>query len=156
MKLRMFLMILPVLALGLLQPPPAVAQAEIIPDHFDFNAEQGLQGSFILLHQVSYAGLTLPAGAYSLSIISAGGWKLVTLTPEGSAAPVQARIKCPRALDHPTALILESNGEQSVLTAISFEQPGQLLQHLQLQGGRSRSVSPDAEQVPVSYTPQPK
>jgi hypothetical protein len=149
----MFLMACVVLILGLLKPLPGMAQAEIIPDHFDLTTEQGLQGNFILLHQVNYAGLTLPAGVYSLSVISAGGWNLVTLTPEGTAAPVHARIKCPSTYDRPTALILERDGEQSVLTAISFEQPGTILR---LQGRQSRPVSAEAEQVPVSYTPRSK
>jgi hypothetical protein len=130
-----------------------MAQAEIVPDHWDLITEQGFQGSFTLPHQVNYAGLTLPAGSYSLSIISAGGWNLVTLTPEGTAAPVHARIKCPSTYDHPTALILEPSGGQSVLTAISFEQPGTFLR---LQGARSAAVSSKAEVVPVSYTPRPR
>lgn len=144
---------IPAFALGLLQPPRCMAQAEIVPDHFDTITEQGFQGSFTLLHEVKYAGLTLPAGNYSLSIISAGGWNLVTLTAEGTAAPVHARIKCPSTYDRPTALILERSGDQSVLTAISFEQPGTILR---LQGARSRAVSAETEQVPVSYTPRPK
>ena len=155
MKSKMFFMACAVLALalGLLQPPRCMAQAEIVPDHFDLITEQGFQGSFTLLHQVNYAGLTLPAGTYSLSIISAGGWNLVTLTPEGTGAPVHARIKCPSTYDRPTALILERSGQQSVLTGISFEQPGTILR---LQGARSRAVSAEAEQVPVSYTPRPR
>jgi hypothetical protein len=149
MKFRMFLMVCAILALALLKSLPAMAQAEVLPDQFPSpHTVQGFQGSFTLLHQVNYAGLTLPAGAYSLSMLSVGGWNLVTLTPEGAAASTQAQIKCPSNFDHPTALILEPSGEQSTLTAISFEQPGNVLR---LQGEQNRPVSPEAEQVPVVY-----
>ena len=157
MKSRMFLVACVVLILGMLKSPPCNAQAEIAPDHFDtLTAEEAAVGShlgsFTLLHQVSYAGQTLPAGTYMLSVQRSGGWNLVTLTPEGTAASVQAiRIKCQPGFDHPTALVLERSGEQYVLTAISFEQPGALLQHLQLQGAQSPPISPDAERVRVSY-----
>src|SRR5215469_17190101 len=158
MKSRMFLMVCGVLMLGLLKSLPCIAQAEITPDHFDtLTAEEAAagrhQGSFTLLHQVSYAGQTLPAGTYLLSVQRSGGSNLVTLTPEGTAASVQViRIKCQPGFDHPTALVLERSGEQYVLTAISFEQPGELLQHLRLQGATSRPISPDSERVRVSYT----
>ena len=151
-------MVCAVLILGLLTSLPCKAQAEIDPDHFDtLTAEEAAVGShlgsFTLLHQVSYAGLTLPAGTYLLSVQRRGGWNLVTLTPEGTAASTQVvRIKCQPGFDHPTALILERSGEQHVLTAIAFEQPGELLQHLQLQGAPSRPISPDSERVRVSYT----
>jgi hypothetical protein len=153
----MFLMVSAVLILGLLKSLPCMAQAEIVPDHFDYlTAEEAAAGShlgsFTLLHQVSYAGQTLPAGAYLLSVQPSGGGNLVTLTPEGTAASVQViRIKCQPAFDHPTALILERSGEQYVLTAIRFEQPGEPLKHLQLQGAPSRPVSPDSERVQVAY-----
>ena len=158
MKFRMFVMVCAVLILGMLNSLPCEAQAEIVPDHFDtLTAEEAAagnhQGTFTLLHQVSYAGQTLPAGTYLLSVQRNGGWNLVTLTPEGTAASIQiVRIKCQPGFDHPTALVLERNGEQHVLTAIAFEQPGELIQHLQLQGAPSRPISPDSERVRVSYT----
>jgi hypothetical protein len=155
MKPRIFFMVGTVFVLGLLRSLTCMAQFEIVPDHFEPpTAEQAtragsLQGSFTLLHQVNYAGLTLPAGNYSLSILPRGGWNLVILRPKGTAASVQARIKCPSGLDHPTTLILEGSGEQSVLTAISFEQQQTILH---LQGGGSGTGSAGSEQVPVSYT----
>src|SRR5262245_53459678 len=139
MKFRMFLMVWAVLMLGLLKSLPCMTQAEIVPDHFDtLTAEEAAagshSGSFTLLHQVSYAGQTLPAGTYLLSVQRNGGWNLVTLTPEGTAASIQViRIPSQPGFEHPTALILERSGEQHVLTAISFEQPGELLKHLRLQ-----------------------
>jgi len=154
----MFLVACVVLILGMLKSPSCNAQAEIAPDHFDtLTAEEAAVGShlgsFTLLHQVSYAGQTLPAGTYMLSVQRSGGWNLVTLTGEGTAVSIRViRIKCPPGFDRPTALILERSGEQHVLTAISFEQPGELLQHLQLQGAPSRPISPDSEWVRVSYT----
>jgi hypothetical protein len=153
----MFFMVSALLILGLVRSLPCMAQAEIAPDHFDFRtaeeaAASSHQGRFTLLHEVSHAGQTLPAGTYLLSVQPGSGWNLVTLTPEGTAAPAQViRIKCPRGLDHATALIVERNGEQHVLTAIAFEQPGALLQHLHLQGAPGQPISPDAERVPVSY-----
>lgn len=163
MKSRMVFKVCAVLifVLGLLKPLPGMAQAEIAPDHFDtLTADEAAaaaspQGSFTLLHQVNYAGITLPPGVYSLSILRRGGWNLITLTPEGSAS-AQARIKCPSTLEHPTALILERNGAQSMLNAISFEEPGQLLQHLPLPGGYSEPPSEKSERVRVSYTPGPR
>src|SRR5215472_8635399 len=148
-KSRMFFMVCAVLILGLLKSLPCVAQAEIDPDHFEIE-HAIVAGSFTLLHQVTYAGVTLPAGVYSLSVLPLGGGNLVILTPKGTAASVQARIKCPSGFDQPTTLILERSGKQSVLTAISFEQRGTILH---LQDGRSGSgpVSPGSEQVPVSY-----
>jgi hypothetical protein len=154
----MFFMVCAVLALGLLKSLPCIAQAEIAPDHFDtLTAEQAatadsLQGSFTLPYQVNYAGQTLPAGVYSLLVQRGGGSNLITMTAKGTSTSVQARVKCHSGLDHPTALILERSGEQRVLTAISFEQPGHLLQHLQLQGANSRPISADSERVLVSYT----
>ena len=154
MKPKIFFIVRVMLVLGLLKSLPCMAQFEIVPDHFESpntepaTAAGSLQGSFTLLHQVNYAGLTLPAGEYSLSILPRGGWNLVTLTPKGTAASVQARIKCPSGFDHPTTLILEHSGGQSILTAISFEQQGTILH---LQGGRSGTVSAGSERVPVSY-----
>lgn len=146
MKSRMSFMVCAVV-LGLLKSLPGMAQAEINPDHF--NEEQVvLEGSFTLLHQINYAGLVLPAGVYSLAVLHAGGWNLVTLTPQGAAVSVRARIKCPLGFERPTTLILERSGEQSVLTGISFEQQGTILR---LQGGRSGAVSAGSEEVPVSY-----
>jgi hypothetical protein len=155
MKSRMFFMVCTVLVLGLLKSLPCMAQFEIVPDHFESPTAApatpagSLQGSFTLLHQVNYAGLTLPAGNYSLSILPRAGWNLVILRPKGTAASVQARIKCPSGFDHPTTLIFEGSGEQSVLTAISFEQQQTILH---LQGGGSGTGSAGSEQVPVSYT----
>ena len=150
MKPKIFFIVRVVLVLGLLKSLPCMARFEIVPDHFETPTTEPATaaGSFTLLHQVKYAGLTLPAGDYSLSIIPRGGWNLVTLTPKGTAASVQARIKCPSGFDHPTTLILEGSGEQSVLTGISFEQQGTMLH---VPGGRRGTVSARSEQVPVSY-----
>jgi len=86
-----------------------MAQFEIAPDHFDTPTIQqvspagtiatanqragGFQGQCTLLHEVSYAGVTLPPGTYSLSIRPHGSWDLVTLALKGSDAKIQAHVK---------------------------------------------------------------
>jgi len=141
-----------------------MAQFEIAPDHFDTPTIQqvspagtiatanqragGFQGQCTLLHEVGYAGVTLPPGTYSLSIRPHGSWDLVTLALNGSDAKIQAHLKPLSGAGRPTALILESNGQQHTLAGISLQQPRMALH---LQGAQSRAISADSELVPISY-----
>ena len=154
MKSRMFLTACAVLVAALLKSPPCRAQAEIAPDHFDSANEEpafalgSVQGKFTLAHQVNCAGLTLPPGAYSLSIRSLDGGTLVTLTPEGTMAAIQARVESPSAADRPIALILERIGQQRVLVGFSVQNSGTVLR---LQGVASQPASWNSEMVPIVY-----
>ena len=164
MKSRTFLTVSSTLALALLKSLPCMAQFEIAPDHFDTptikqvspagtiaTANQragGFQGQCTLLHEVGYAGVTLPPGTYSLSIRPHGSWDLVTLALNGSDAKIQAHLKPLSGAGRPTALILESNGQQHTLAGISLQQPRMALH---LQGAQSRAISADSELVPISY-----
>lgn len=159
MKSTMFLTVCVVLVAALLKSPPCMAQAEIAPDHFDspstepVSAVGSVQGKFTLLHQVNCAGMTLPAGAYSLSIRSLDGGTLVTLTPKGTMAAIQARVESRSAADRPIALILERIGQQRVLVGFSLQDSGTVLR---LQGLPSQPVSWKSEMVPIVYPTRPR
>ena len=160
MKSRMFLAAGAMLVAALLKSPLCMAQAEIDPDHFDspstepMSAVGSVQGKFTLLHRVNCAGLTLPSGAYSLSVQSLDGLTLVTLTPEGTmAAAIQARVETLSATDRPIALILERIGQERVLVGFSVQDSGTILR---LQGGRRQPVSWKSEMVPIVYTTRPR
>lgn len=160
MKSRMFLAAGVVLVAALLKSPPCMAQAEIAPDHFDSSSTEpvsmvgSVQGKFTLLHQVNCAGLTLPSGAYSLSVRSLDGGTLVTLTPEGTtAAAIQARVESLSATDRPIALVLERIGQEHVLVGFSLQDSGTVLR---LQGVPSQPVSWKPEMVPIVYAIRPR
>ena len=160
MKSRMFLMVCTVGVLALLKSTQCMAQAEIDPDHFEQNVESALaaktidnanpaasfQGRFILRNEVNYAGETLPAGTYSLSISSRDGWKLVTFTQQETATRMQMRMKSLPGSSRPNALIVERAGRQSVLTGISLQKPATMLYP---ETGPSQPISPDSEMVPI-------
>jgi len=154
MKSRMFLTACAVLVAALLKSPSCMAQAEIAPDHFDSPSEEPafpnskVQGKFTLLHQVNCAGLTLPAGAYSLSITSLDGETLVTLAPSGTVAAIQARVESLSAVARPIALILERIGQQRFLVGFSLQDSGTVLR---LQGMPSQPASQKSEMVPIVY-----
>jgi hypothetical protein len=158
MKSRMLLMVCAVLVAALLKAPPCMAQAEIAPDHFDspgtepVSAAGSVQGKFTLLHQVNCAGMTLPAGDYSLSIRALDGGTLVTLTPSGTMAAIQARVESLSAADRPIALIVERNGQQRVLVGFSSRDSGTVLR---LEGVPSQPVSWKSEMVPIVYATRP-
>lgn len=154
MKSRMFLTACAVLVAALLKSPPCMAQAEVNPDHFDSPNEEpalavgSVQGKFTLAHQINCGGLTLPPGAYSLSIRSLDGGTLVTLTPEGTTAAIQARVESLSAADRPIALIVERIGQQRVLVGFSVQNSGTVLR---LQGVASQPASWNSEMVPIVY-----
>ena len=164
MKLRMLLILCTTLVLTLSKSVPCMAQFEIAPDHFDSpdieqisragtiaktkQAAGSFQGRFTLLHEVNYAGVTLPPGTYSLSIRSRGSWDLATLVLNGSDARIQTHLKRLSGTDGPTALVLERTGPQRTLTGISFHEPGTILY---LQGAQSRTIPAESEVVPVSH-----
>src|SRR5262249_10573545 len=108
----------------------------------------GFQGQCTLPHEVSYAGVTLPPGTYSLSIRPHGSWDLVTLALKGSDAKIQAHVKPLSGAGRPTGLILESNGQQHTLAGISLQQPGMAPY---LRGAQSRAISAESELVPISH-----
>ena len=154
MKSRMFLSVCAVLVAALLKSPACMAQAEIAPDHFDSPNEEpafsmgSVQGKFTLLHQVNCAGMTLPAGAYSLSIRSLDGETLVTLTPNGTMAAIQARVESLSTAARPIALILERIGQQRFLVGFSLQDSGTVVR---LQGIPSQPASWKSEMVPIIY-----
>jgi hypothetical protein len=163
MKSKTLLTICSALALMLLKSVPCWAQAEINPDHFDAAsveqvsragsvaptspAASTFQGRFTLLHEVTYAGLTLAPGTYCLTIRSGGSWDSITLIPKGATARIQARVETRSGAGRPAALILERDGQRRTLTGISM-QPGMMLY---LQGARSQTTSVDSELVPIFY-----
>ena len=161
MKPAMFLAVGAVLVAGLLKSPPCMAQAEIAPDHFDSPSTEpasvlgSVPGTFTLLHQVNCAGLTLPAGAYSLSIRSLDGATLVTLTPARTmaGAAIQARVESLSTADHPIALILERIGQQRVLVGFALQDSGTVLR---LRGVPSQPVPWKSEMVPIVYATRPR
>ena len=128
---------------------PALAQWEVSPDHFENSENQpatgSFQGSCTLLHEVNYAGLTLPPGSYSLSIRSHGSWDLVTLVRNGGDSRIQARVQPLSGAGPPTALVLERTGQQYRLTGISMQQ-GMMLD---LHGAQNRKISAESELVPI-------
>jgi len=163
MKSRMFSLLGSVLILVLFKSLPCMAQAEIVPDHFDefsalsFEQTAGVQtiaagnpasfqGRFTLLHEIHCQGKTLPAGTYSLSILPREGWNLVTFTPQGAAGNMQMRMKSSPGSRRSTALILESVGGQSVLTGISLQKAGRVLYP---ETAPSQPISPESELVPI-------
>ena len=162
MKSRILQTIVPVLLVMTLAPALGWAQAEINPDHFDNSENEqvsrvrtipmanqavgSFHGRFTLLYQVTYAGLTLSPGTYSLSIQSRGSWVLITLIPQGTAARIQTRAKSPSGASRPTALVLERSGQQRTLTSISLQKPGMVLH---LQGAQSRTATAESELVPI-------
>jgi len=164
MKLRMLLVAACMLVWAALQPAPIQAQSEVSPDHFEMtNVEplaqpahtdsanrdgEDFRGNFTLRFRVTYAGLTLQPGEYSVSIHSSGKKDVVTLTLKGSAARVQAVAMSRTAADGPSALILEHAGRQRTLTAINMEKAG-ITVHLQTSQKRSNSAG--IEFVPISY-----
>jgi len=128
---------------------PALAQFEVSPDHFENSEIQtatgSFQGSCTLLHEVKYAGVTLPPGTYSLSIRSHGSWDEVTLVGNGGNSRIQARLQPVSGAGPPTALVLERTGQQYRLTGISLQQ-GMMLD---LHGAQSRKIAAESELVPI-------
>jgi hypothetical protein len=127
---------------------PALAQFEISPDHFENETQTAtgsFQGSCTLLHEVNYAGLTLPPGNYSLTIRSHGSWDLVTLVRNGGDSRIQARVQPLSGAGPPTALVLERTGQQYRLTGLSLQQ-GKMLD---LHGAQNRQISAESELVPI-------
>jgi hypothetical protein len=165
MKLRMLFVTGCMLVWAASQPAPCRAQSEIDPDHFEMtsvepfpqpvnagtaNPDDGdFRGSFTLRFSVSYAGLTLQPGDYSVSIHSSGKRDIVTLTPKGSATRLQALATSRTAADGPSALILERTGRRRTLAAINMEKPGITVR---LKASQKRSHSSGIEFVPISYT----
>jgi hypothetical protein len=145
MKFRFYKFYKPIYLLMAMLALPALAQWEVSPDHFENSPTGTFQGNCTLLHEVNYAGVTLPPGSYSLSIRSHGSWDLVTLVRNGGDSRIQARVQSLAGAGPPTALVLEHTGQQYRLTGISLQQ-GMMVD---LHGAQNQKISTESELVPI-------
>src|SRR5215475_1826744 len=130
--------------LMMFRPRSCQAQAEIDPDHYDLSSVDAVtpstpstekqrsnrggdsfRGRFVLPFDVSYAGVILKRGAYSISIHSLQKQNLVTFIPDRSGVTVQirARVSAESNARGSSTLVLEAASEQLQMTAIQLNEP---------------------------------
>ena len=159
----MFLAIACVLALMVLKALPCSAQAEIDPDHYEMTNQQlippahnsaipnrnagNFRGKVTLPFDVTYAGLTLPPGSYSLSVHALGKGTVVTMIPVGKTVKVQAHVRSRSRATGPSAVVLERTGKQCTLAAIRLKEPGLTLD---LKSEQRGNASVDTELIFIS------
>lgn len=164
MKSHLLMFIGSILILTTLKPVRCQAQAEVAPDHYNETGiepvtlpgnvipanrkAENVRGSFILPFDVKCAGFTLSPGKYSLLVRELGKGGIVTLVPQGSPTRIQVRMKFRSGADGRSALLLQHNGQQRTLTAISLKEPRKVLY---LEAEQTRSILEDTELVPISY-----
>src|SRR5215475_4585631 len=130
--------------LTMFRPSSSQAQAEIDPDHYDMPGVDAVtpntsstekprpnrdadsfRGRFVLPFNVSYAGVILKRGSYSISIHSLQKQNLVTFIPDRSGVTVQirARVSAESNARGSSTLVLEAASEQLQMTAIQLNEP---------------------------------
>ncbi len=165
MKSKLFPTMYALMVLTLLKPIPCPAQQEVAPDHFDNSSTPGIQqvpplrkpsvakgprnfhGSFTLARDVSYAGLTLTPGTYSVALRSVGKQHWVTLMRDGSNASIQTHVASPDDAGRPIALMVEQQGEHRTLAGIRLQDPGMTL-YFQVQP--EEITSTEIKLIPIS------
>ena len=159
--------------LMMFRPSSCQAQAEIDPDHYDSvdavtpntpsteklrpnRGADSFRGRFVLPSDVSYAGLILKRGSYSISIHclqnhSMPKQSLVRFTSDRRDVTVQirARVSAESNARGASTLVLEAAGERLQLTAIQLNEPRMTLD---LQLGQRSNSHLNTKFIPISDT----
>lgn len=152
------------------RPTPSSAQAEIDPDHYDTpsvvasttnasntakprlnHSAKSFRGRFSLPVDVSYPGVVLKRGSYSISIHSLGKQNLVTFTSYRTGVKVQirAQVSAESNAEGPSTLLLEGASKPFRLMAIQLNEPRMTLDLRARQGNNACLTE---ELIPIFVT----
>jgi len=156
--------------LATFKPTPSWAQAEIDPDHYDTpsvvvsttntpttakpkvnHSAKSFRGRFSLPVDVSYPGVVLEPGSYSISIHFLGKQNLVTFTSDRTGVRVQirAQVSAESNAEGPSTLLIEGAGKPLQLMAIQLNEPRMTID---LQARQRGNVCLNRELIPISDT----